>query len=128
MWVELVTILAILQFFCFGILVGRARKKYGVQPPAMVGNPIVERLIRVQQNTLEVLMMFIPSLWIASRHWGDIWPAVLGAIYLFGRMVYLQGYRADPKKRHVGYGISIVPVLLLMLVSLIAIIRGLILV
>jgi len=49
--IELITILALLQFLYFGILVGKARDRYGVKAPAVTGNENFERYLRVQMNT-----------------------------------------------------------------------------
>ncbi len=124
-WVDLVTLLAVLQFFSFGILVGKARSKHHLPAPAMVGNPLVERYIRVHLNTLELLAFFLPSLWIAARYWGGYWTAGLGVIYLVGRFVYLRAYVQAPEKRHLGYGLSVGPVFILFLLGLIGVVRSL---
>ena len=49
--VELITVLVLLQFLYFAILAGRARQRYGVMAPAVTGNEIFERYLRVQMNT-----------------------------------------------------------------------------
>jgi glutathione S-transferase len=117
-WVQLVTLLAVLQFFGFGGLVARARSRYGVKAPATTGHEVFERYNRVQMNTLEMLVLFLPSLWIAAQYWSPRWMAALGVIYLIGRMLYLRGYVTDPKQRHVGYVVSIVPALMLLAIGL----------
>ena len=61
-WVSLISLLALLQFSIFGILVGRARGKYGITAPATTGNEVFERTFRVHYNTLEKLVVFIPEL------------------------------------------------------------------
>ena len=58
--IYLVIGLALLEYFIFGALVGQARGKHGVEAPAVTGHPEFERRLRVQQNTLEQLMIFIP--------------------------------------------------------------------
>ncbi len=117
-WVQLVTLLAVLQFFGFGGLVARARSRYGVRAPATTGHEVFERYYRVQMNTLETLVLFLPSLWIAAQYWSPRWMAGLGVIYLIGRMLYLRGYVADPKQRHVGYTVSVAPALILLFIGL----------
>jgi hypothetical protein len=37
---EMITVLALLEYTILGIMVGRARQTYGVQAPATTGNPI----------------------------------------------------------------------------------------
>lgn len=122
-WVQLITLLAVLQFFAFGGLVARARARYGVNAPATTGHEVFERYYRVQMNTLETLVLFLPSLWIAAQYWSPQWMAAVGAVYLAGRMVYLHGYVAEPRQRHLGYMISIAPTLLLFVAGLVGVIR-----
>ncbi|CAA9892398.1 MAPEG family protein [Candidatus Methylobacter favarea] len=59
---HIVTILAVLQFFLFGILVGRARRQHRVKAPATSGHELFERAFRVHMNTLEQLVGFLPAL------------------------------------------------------------------
>lgn len=114
-FVAAVTAAAVLQFFWFGILVGRARARYNVQPPAITGNEVFERYFRVQQNTLEQLVIFIPSIWIFATYVNATAAAALGAVFIVGRQLYQTGYVADPKKRFAGFGLSALPNLVLAL-------------
>jgi len=117
-WVNLVILLALLEFFAFGFLVGKARVTYGVKAPAMSGHEMFERYFRVQYNTLELLIAFVPALWIAASYWNPVWMAAVGAVYLIGRILYLQGYVRDPKTRSIGFGLSMLPILFLVLAAL----------
>ena len=118
-WVELVTVLALLQFLYFGMLVGRARDRLGVKAPATTGNEIFERYLRVQMNTLELLVLFLPALWLATAHLAAPWLGVLGTIYLIGRFIYLRAYVAEPSKRSLGFGLSALPILVLLATDLV---------
>jgi glutathione S-transferase len=111
--VAAITVAAVLQFFWFGILVGRARGRYKVPPPATTGNEIFERYFRVQQNTLEQLVIFIPSIWVFATYVNATAAAGLGAVFIVGRQLYQLGYVADPKKRFAGFGLSALPNLIL---------------
>ncbi len=113
-WIELITVLSVLQLFVFSVLVARARGRYGVHAPAVTGHEVFERYYRVQMNTIELLMLFLPSLWIAARCSDGLWITIAGLVYLVGRIVYLFGYVSDPKKRGLGYLLSILPTLALM--------------
>jgi uncharacterized membrane protein YecN with MAPEG domain len=124
-WVELVTLLAIVQFVVFGLLVGRARMQHQVPAPAMSGHEIFDRYFRVHMNTLETLVGLLPSMWIAAQYWSPRWCAAIGAVYLVGRQVYLKSYVADPKKRSLGYSLSFLPVAVLLLAALVGIARSL---
>jgi uncharacterized MAPEG superfamily protein len=106
LWIELVTLLAVLQFLVMGIQVGGARRKTGIHAPATTGDPLFERYFRAHMNTLETLIVFLPSLWIAARHWSPMWMALLGVVYLVGRHLYFAGYVKDAGKRSFGYMLS----------------------
>ena len=114
-YVDIVTVLAVLQFIRFGFQVGGARGKYGVKAPATTGNEIFERLFRIQQNTLEQLAGFLPGIYLFSRYFSPKWAAALGLIYLVGRQVYAASYVKDPSKRSLGYGLSFLPVAVLLI-------------
>jgi glutathione S-transferase len=118
-YVELITVLSLLQFLYFGILVSRARTRYGVKAPAVSGDATFERYYRVQVNTLELLVIFLPAMWMASSHIAPLWIAALGAVYLVGRFLYLSGYVQAPEKRSLGFGLSALPILILLGVDLI---------
>jgi hypothetical protein len=112
-YVDIVAALAVIQFIVFGFKVGVARAKYGVKAPAISGNPIFERFFRVQQNTLEQLICLVPGLYLFSRYWNPLWAAALGALYLVGREIYAASYVKDPAKRGPGYGLTFLPVMIL---------------
>ena len=120
-WVDLVTLLAVIQFFCFAFFVGKARVKYGIRAPATSGNIEFERYFRVQQNTLETLIMFLPAMWMAAHYWSSSWMALIGAVYLVGRVLYFLSYVRDPTSRTLGYALSIGPVGLLVVMGLLGI-------
>jgi glutathione S-transferase len=112
-YVDIVTVLALLQFILFGFQVGGARGRYGVKAPAITGNETFERYFRVQQNTLELLIALVPGLYLYSRYWNPLVAAALGVVYLIGRQVYAAAYVKEPGKRSAGYGISFVPTVIL---------------
>ena len=103
--VVLVTALALLEYLAFGILVGRARGRYGVSAPAVTGDPVFERYHRVHQNMLEGLVVFLPSLWIFATYVSEPVAALLGAVFIVGRAVYARLYILDPPRRSVGVAI-----------------------
>jgi len=105
--VALVLALALIEYFVFGIMVGRARGQYGVEAPATTGHPIFERYHRVHQNTLEQLAIFIPALWMFGAYVNPAVAALLGLVFIAGRIVYLRGYVEDPKKRSTGTFITL---------------------
>ena len=118
-YADIVTALALLQFLGFGIQVGRARERYGIKAPAVTGHEIFERHFRVQQNTLECLIVFIPAIFLFSVYFNPAYAAALGVVYLIGRQVYAAAYAKDPAKRSAGYALSILPILALIVGGLI---------
>jgi glutathione S-transferase len=102
-YTALVTCLAILVYAYASILVSQARRKFGVRLPAISGNPDFERVFRAHMNTLEWLPMFLPSLWLFAIYIGDIYAAVLGLIWVIGRILYIQGYAQAVAKRGPGF-------------------------
>lgn len=117
-YVHIVAVLAILQFFLFGALVGRARVRYGIKAPATTGNEAFERAFRVHMNTLEQLVGFLPALLIASVYWPDAIIAGIGVVYLVGRFAYRQLYLANPDKRSAGFILTVLPTAILLVAAL----------
>src|ERR1700712_4003699 len=95
-WTAIVTILALLVHFAMSLQVGRARGKSGIQPPAMTGDPLLERAIRVHVNTLEWLPLFLAGLWLFAIYWNEKVADGLGMVWIVGRILYSTGYIADP--------------------------------
>lgn len=118
-YVAIVGLLALLQYLYFGVAVARARGRYGVHAPAVTGHEIFDRYFRVQQNTLELLVVFLPALWLFALYVSAAWATALGAVYLVGRLLYYLGYVRDPAKREIGFGLSMLPILVLVLGALI---------
>lgn len=118
---SLVTALTLLLYLVLTINVGRARGKYQVPPPATTGDPNFERVLRVQQNTLEQLVFFLPGLWLFSYYLNPLWGAGIGGFWLIGRILYAWGYYQAPEKRGLGFAISSLSGLILLGGSLVGI-------
>lgn len=116
--VSLVVALALVEYFIFAALVGRARVAHGIEAPATSGHPVFDRTMRVQQNTLEQLVIFIPSMYLFGQFVSTGLAALLGVVFIVGRVVYYRGYVEDPKKRSAGFALSTIPVVLLLLGAL----------
>ena len=116
--------LALIQYMYFGYLVGGARGRFGVNAPAITGNEQFERYFRVQQNTLELIVILLPSLWMFANYLSAPTAAALGGVYLIGRFVYSIGYVKDPGKRSAGFGLSFLPIAALLLGGMYGAIRA----
>ena len=110
---SIIIVLALLEYTLFSMLVGWARNKYKVNAPAVSGHPVFERFYRVQQNTLELLVVFIPSIAIFSYFVDPKIAAGLGCVFLLGRLLYLKQYVSDPKSRALGFIFSFFPAIIL---------------
>jgi uncharacterized MAPEG superfamily protein len=104
--VAIVTALALFQYFAFSYWVGAARVKHGVHAPAITGHPEFERSFRIQQNTVEQLIVFLPALWIFGWYVHALTAAALGLLFIVGRFVYRASYLRDPSTRSLGFGIG----------------------
>lgn len=122
-WVLIVMVLALLQFYLFGIAVGRARVRYGVPAPATTGSPEFERYFRVQMNTLEQLVVFLPALWLFAQFIDPHWAAALGVVYLVGRLLYARSYVKDPGSRTLGFALTALPTFIMLAGAIYAAVR-----
>ena len=58
----LVTILALALYIATFLNVGRLRRRFAIEAPAINGPPEFERALRIQHNTIEQLIWFLPAL------------------------------------------------------------------
>jgi uncharacterized MAPEG superfamily protein len=121
-FVAFVALLALLEYVIIFMLTGRARGQYGVKAPATTGHPVFERWLRVQQNTVEQLVVFLPALFLFASYVSPRWGAILGLVFIAGRAIYARSYVADPESRSLGFGLSVVPTLLMLLGALLAVV------
>jgi glutathione S-transferase len=102
----LVTCLAIALYFFTSIRVAKARAAFGIKAPAITGHADFERVFRVQMNTLEWMPIFLPSLWLFAIYISDPIAAVIGLVWIAGRILYMTGYSQAADKRGRGFGIQ----------------------
>ena len=129
LWTAVVTLLALLFYFSTGFNVGRMRGRHNIKAPAMTGHPEFERASRVQMNTLEWLVVFLPLLWLAAIYFSPAmsmaylsWlPPVLGVVWIIGRIIYMYGYMAAPERREAGFIIAALAVLALFICDIVGI-------
>ncbi len=114
----IVALLALLEYLIIGVLTGQARGRYDVKAPAITGHPIFERWYRVQMNTIEQLIVFLPALFLFARFVSPRWAGILGLIFIAGRAIYARAYVADPAGRSLGFGLTFIPNVLLVLGAL----------
>jgi glutathione S-transferase len=105
-WPSFVTLLALVVYFVITLNVGRARATYKIPVPQTSGNPDFERVLRVQENMLEQLILFLPALWIFSLYLDPVIGSILGGVWIIGRILYAWGYYQAAEKRGIGFAIA----------------------
>lgn len=120
----LVTLFTVLLMFGTMWVVGRARSRYDIKAPAISGDPAFDRAYRVQMNTLEQTVMFLPLLWLAANYGFTGWAGIAGLVWLVGRVWYAVAYLKDPGKRGPGFGISMLGLIALLLMAVVGIARA----
>lgn len=113
----LVTLLTVFLLLGTTWAVGHARVKYGIKAPATTGDPAFERAYRVQMNTLEQTMMFLPTLWLAATYGFSGWAGVAGLVWLAGRTWYALAYLKDASRRGPGFTLAMLGWLALLMMA-----------
>ncbi len=112
-YTALVTLLALAFYFFLATRVAVAHGRFGVKLPAMAGNPDFERVCRVHLNTLEWMPSFLVPLWLCALYLSDVGAALLGLVWIAGRLLYFAGYSKAVEKRLPGFFIQSMACLLL---------------
>lgn len=118
-FVIIIAMLALVQYLGFGMLVGRARGKFGVEAPATTGHPEFERYFRAHYNTLEQLVVFLPALLAAGQYGNEMVAVVAGAVFLVGRSLYFRTYVQDAAKRGPGMLLTFLANIVLVITALV---------
>ncbi len=105
--VAIVAALALVEYFAFTTMCGMARGRLGVAAPSITGNPEFERYFRVQGNTIEQLVIFLPALFLFARFVSPPVAAGLGLVFILGRALYAWAYLSDPARRGPGFGLTL---------------------
>jgi len=64
-------------------------------------------------------VLFVPSLYVFSHYGNPLWAAALGVVYLVGREIYAATYVKNPAKRSLGYALTALPIVILLVGGLI---------
>ncbi len=100
--IALVTLLILIEYSFFFMLTGMARGKT-VAAPAVSGEERFERALRVQMNTLEQMVVTIPAMWICGLYFSFNVAAILGLVFIVGRLIYAISYMKEPASRTLGF-------------------------
>ena len=99
----IVTLLIALVYFWMALTVARTHSRTGILAPTMTGDPVLERTCRAHANTLEWIPIALPSMWLFAIYWSPAVAAILGLVWIVGRVIYFYGYIAAPAKRYPGF-------------------------
>ncbi len=113
-WVCAMTLGVVLLLSCTAGWVGLQRLRLGIKAPEMArveaddsrGDEMFKRAYRIQMNTQEGALVFLPALWICAVGWGDQVAGVLGGIWIAARVWYALAYAADPTSRRPAFLLS----------------------
>ena len=106
-YTAVVLCLGLIVYVWVTIRVGGARAKFKIDAPTMTGPAEFERVIRVQANTVEQLVLFVPALLLFAAAWGDSPAAVVGVFWPIARVLFAVRYAAGAN-RSLGFGVSFI--------------------
>ncbi|MFY9693842.1 MAG: MAPEG family protein [Xanthobacteraceae bacterium] len=121
-YTAIVTLFAVAFYFFLATRVAVARGKFNVKLPETTGNSDFERIFRVHMNTLEWMPTFLVPLWLCAFYLNDTAAAVLGLIWICGRVLYFVGYKRAVEKRLPGFFIQSTACLMLFLGAIVGIV------
>ena len=114
-------LIALLQYIFFTGRAGFSRSKYSIKAPKTVGNERWERIYRIQQNTMEQLVIFIPATLVFSIYVSASLVLLPGIMFFVGRHLYSRLYLQSPENRGPGMVLSFLSNILLVLCSLVGV-------
>lgn len=108
-YVALVTLVILMQYIFFTVQAGIARGKADIKAPAMHGDENYERCNRIQSNTLEMLIVTLPAMWLCAHYFRADVASIFGIIFVIGRFLFAAAYLNEPTKRGPGMMLSMLP-------------------
>jgi glutathione S-transferase len=124
-YTSLITLLIALYYLWIAINVSIVRGKVKISAPAVTGDPLLERALRVQMNAVETAPALLIGLWMAALWMSDLWAAAIGLVWLVARVVYLLSYMANPASRGPAFGAQFFAVLGLIGMGLVGVVMAL---
>ena len=88
----------------------------------MTGHADFERYVRVHYNTMEQMVMLLPTMWFFAYFVSIQWASILGIVWCLGRIVYAVGYYRGAEKRHVGSLLSFIPMIVFLIGTIVSLV------
>jgi len=107
-WPALITLATLALLFGCAWYVGVARGRYKINAPATTGPEGFERAFRVQMNTLENVVLFLPAMWLTAIYFSPRIAAVIGAVWVVARLWYAVAYARNPKARGTPFVVAFI--------------------
>lgn len=124
-YATLTVMLALMQYLFFVGLTGYMRGKHDIKAPATGGHPMYERAYRVQHNTLEELIVFIPAVFAYALYSNAYLVMLPGSIFIISRFWYGAAYLKEPSRRGPAFGLTMLANVWLIVGALIGLGRNL---
>jgi uncharacterized membrane protein YecN with MAPEG domain len=118
-WTEIVILVALVVYVGTMVYCARMRARHRIMAPATTGHPEFERAYRIQINTLEQLVAFVPAVWFFSTLVNPLFGAAIGAIWVIGRVIYAISYARSPERRGLGFTIGFIALIVLIVGALV---------
>ncbi len=106
------------------VAVSLARRRHGIRAPATTGHPAFERVYRVQGNTTESTLAFLPALWLTAQYASATLAGIVGLIWVVSRAWYGVAYAREGGRRGPPYIISMVAVAILIVAAAVGMTRA----
>ena len=102
----LVTVFSSLFTFYLAYNTGMTRMKHKEPPYETTKSKEVMIANRAHMNTIEMMVVYLPILWVATVFGPTAIVSWVGVIWFVSRVWYALGYLKDPKKRQTPFMIG----------------------
>jgi glutathione S-transferase len=116
-WIGWITLVTLVFYLGLAMHAARLRGRHRIAAPATAGHPDFDLAIRIHGNTLEQLVPFLTALWMCAIFFRPLPAAMLGIVWLFGRVIYVFGYWSAPPRRQPGFIVAMIALVLLLILT-----------
>jgi glutathione S-transferase len=114
-WIGWITLVTLIFYLGLAMHAASLRGRHRIAAPATTGHPDFDLATRIHANTLEYLVPFLVLLWMCAIFFEPLWAAILGIVWLFGRIIYVFGYWSAPPRRQPGFILAMIAMVLLLI-------------
>jgi glutathione S-transferase len=116
-WIGWITLVTLVFYLGLAMHAARLRGRHRIAAPATGGHPDFDLAVRIHANTLEYLVPFLAALWMCAVFFEPLPAAILGIVWLFGRILYVFGYWSAPPRRQPGFILAMIALVLLLILT-----------